>query len=128
ASIKFLIPFALLVALGSLVPQPIYPIKAPPPAPPIASTIADVVQFAQPFSTSAKSILPEIGAAIWLCGFLSVVAIWSRRWVRMRAALRVAVPVSSHGSLPVRTTPLLFEPGVFGIFRPILLFPEGIAD
>ncbi len=38
------------------------------------------------------------------------------RWHRIRAAVRAESP-----------TPLI-EPGVFGIFRPVLLLPVGIAD
>jgi uncharacterized protein (TIGR03435 family) len=126
ASIKFLLPFSLLVALGSLAPEPKYPLHAPAPAPP--ATLIDVVQFAQPFAAPAKSIVPEVAAGIWFCGFITVVAIWFRRSMRMRAALRVAVPVSAISGVRVRSTPLLFEPGVFGIFQPVLLLPEGISD
>ncbi len=66
---------------------------------------------------------------MWACGFSAVVFAWLRQWLRVRAIVAVdeAVPTSL---LPfrVRSTTASMEPGVFGIFRPVLLLPEGIVD
>ena len=41
--------------------------------------------------------------------------------------MRVSVPDLSIG-LPVKSSPAFGEPGVFGIFRPVLLLPDKIVD
>jgi uncharacterized protein (TIGR03435 family) len=46
----------------------------------------------------------------------------------MRTALGAATPIVVEAPIPVLTTPARLEPGVFGIFRPVLLLPEGLAD
>jgi hypothetical protein len=64
----------------------------------------------------------------WLCGFLIVAFAWARQWQRVRTAVRTASPL--HLNLPIRavSSPARLEPGVFGIFRPILLLPDGITE
>ena len=44
------------------------------------------------------------------------------RAVRRAAPLPLALPV------PVKSSNTMIAPGVFGIFRPVLVMPEGIAD
>ena len=68
---------------------------------------------------------------------------WLVRWLRMRASVRRARPLASGreidsmrclaSRLGVRPLPMLasdtsLEPGVFGILRPVLLWPRGISD
>lgn len=53
--------------------------------------------------------VPEILFALWLCGFAANIAAWWRRWRRMRAEPAMVL-------------------GVFGVFRPVLRLPDGIAD
>src|SRR6202030_268940 len=82
-------------------------------------------------------------AALWLCGFLAVVITWVIRWRRMSAALRNGVPlrdgrevealrrIESAGGLRKRIQMFLssasLEPGIFGIARPVLVWPQGIS-
>src|ERR1700724_4547626 len=55
ASLKFLIPFALLVSLGSVVPRPAQrPVSVA--APVFPNTL---VQIAQPFSPAPKATVPD---------------------------------------------------------------------
>lgn len=128
ASVKFLIPFALFVNLGSH-------IDWKPPAVlahtrlPIASAVTP--EFIQPFSPESPSTAPALPAilwGIWICGVGVHLLAWSRRWRGMRAALRAATPIAVEAPIPVLTTPARMEPGVFGIFRPVLLLPAGLAD
>jgi uncharacterized protein (TIGR03435 family) len=62
----------------------------------------------------------------WLCGFLGISYSWWIRWRRIRAAVRAGSPV--HLAVPIRavSSPTLIEPGVFGVFRPVILLPEDI--
>jgi uncharacterized protein (TIGR03435 family) len=147
ASVKFLLPFSLLIAAGeSLRRAAAVPIQKP-------ALAAVMEQITEPFPRSAKSIpftyiddvpttaahhanllseiLPLVLLAIWLCGFLAITFSWARRWLQIRSAVRAAAPVSSPITLlaevPVLSTPRLLEPGVFGIFRPVLLLPESIT-
>lgn len=132
ASCKFLIPFSLLVTLGNQFEWRTVPFAAPLPL----SVVVD--QISQPFASVSPAVLtttpqpaswaPAILFSAWLCGFLIVAFAWLRQWRRVRTAVRSASPL--HLNLPIRalSSPARLEPGVFGIFRPILLLPEGIAE
>jgi bla regulator protein BlaR1 len=76
----------------------------------------------------ATDHLPEILFGLWVCGFAAILACWFRRWMRVRADVRAASRVPIDVEVPVVSSPALREPGVFGIFRPVLLLPEGIAE
>jgi uncharacterized protein (TIGR03435 family) len=124
ASVKFLIPFSLLVGLGSRVDwQPPQPVAQP-------ELTVVVQQISQPFphvATQQHSLLPYALPVLWACGFLVVAFSWGRRWLRIRAAVVSASPLARIDNVPVLSTPALLEPGVFGILRPVLLMPEGIT-
>ena len=135
ASVKFLIPFSLLVALGSRLGRP----AAIPAARPELSAVMQ--QISQPFPQAqsaaaaapgflaqAGSLLPALLLTIWACGFLAVSFSWWRRWRRIRAAVRAGSPLAVAADVPVLSSPALLEPGVFGILRPVLLLPEGITE
>jgi uncharacterized protein (TIGR03435 family) len=146
ASAKFLVPFSILVAAGKRMDAGM----GAPAAQPAFSTIVDTV--AQPFLVSSltpaptprisqtASFLAAIGArniaswvpllliAFWACGTLLVLARWARSWWLLRSAARAASPVASISGVPVLVTHTRVEPGVFGILRPALLLPQGIAD
>ena len=134
ASIKFLIPLSMLVAMGSLIRWQ----TAPKIAPSSLSVVMDEVS--QPFTAPPVSSpllvtvppeashLPVVLLDIWACGFLGITCSWWIRWrrilatVRSGSAMRLAIPI------PARSTPALLEPGIFGVFRPVLLLPEGIFE
>lgn len=87
---------------------------------------------------------PLILLLLWLCGFLAVLFYWWSRARRMAAATRNAQPAEAgreldalhrlqSGAPTTRPVRLLLskstlEPGVLGIFRPILLLPIGISE
>ena len=133
ASLKFLVPFSLLMALGSH----IYWRTAPASTPPRLSIALD--QAAQPFAVqassvalttpaSAKSPLLPTAWTLWACGFAGIAGSWLIRWRRIAAAVRAGSPVDL--GIPIRaiSSPAFIEPGIFGPFRPILLLPEGITE
>jgi beta-lactamase regulating signal transducer with metallopeptidase domain/protein involved in polysaccharide export with SLBB domain len=133
ASVKFLVPFALLVSLGSHVEWRKTP--APAPIPIVTAPLPSVIeQISQPFpplpaNTPRTPInLPAVLLCLWSCGFSIVVFGWARQWLRLRTALRSASPVPLNLPIRAMSSPSRLEPGVFGVFRPVLLLPEGIAD
>lgn len=129
ASLKFVIPFSLLIALGSQVHW-----HAAMPMP-IAKSVQQInhpfttLQIQWPVETHVTSNpLTTVVLAIWLCGFLTILISWLYRWRQIRAAVRSAVRVPIQAPIPVLSTSSLLEPGVFGAFRPVLLLPQGILN
>ena len=167
ASLKFLIPFSLLVTIGSQFEWAAPPL---PSAVPLSSVMDQISQ--QPLAevpriwndrrsrlshlaTSAASKLGGTGFqpvwtfatccrpftppaptqssrtpvffGVWLCGFSVVAFAWARQWRRVRAVLRAASPLELNLPIKAMSSPARLEPGVFGVFRPVLLLPEGIT-
>lgn len=132
ASLKFLIPLSLLISAAARL--------APPVAPPIARTsFAPVIQQlsepfppafrlgAAPYREQSPSPLPAMLISLWLCGVAVNLFRWARQWYRVRATLRTASPLPFDAPIPVLSARADIEPGVFGIWRPVLLLPEGIT-
>ena len=136
ASMKFLLPFSLLTTLGGhLLVHPL------PPAIEAAPALFAIEQTALPFTLAtqapvatatppdfAATLLAAILLGLWAVGFVAVLAIWAVRWRRIARVLREAKPSPLSAPIPVRTSPSTLEPGVVGIWRPVLLLPEGLAD
>jgi bla regulator protein BlaR1 len=137
ASFKFLIPFSLLMNLGSHLRWE--HVAAKISARHLPFTVIQVVQpfpDSAPFMTAARSntswLLITI-AAVWVCGFAVIVLMRLRSWQRIRAAVRSAVPLrvptlQVPAKIEIRSAPGLLEPGVVGVLRPILLLPAGVTE
>jgi bla regulator protein BlaR1 len=133
ASLKFLVPFFLLVSLGSRIERvPVSKNVSTPPAVSLA-----LVQITEPFpATSPNAPVPRdsrnlvgIGLfSLWACGFSVICLIRWRGWYRIRTAVRTSAPIDIRAPIPVRSSPGLLEPGVVGLFRPILLLPADITQ
>lgn len=130
ASCEFLIPFSLLVGLGGQIHWRTAPAT-------VASGMTVVMdQVSQPFTSTAAtttvpttpSRLPAILLGIWACGFIGITCAWWIRWRRIRAAGRAGSPLPLDIPIRAVSSSTLLEPGVFGVFRPVLLLPDGIAD
>jgi bla regulator protein BlaR1 len=132
ASIKFLIPFSLLLNLGSHI-EWAPAVKVSKPAVALA-----MQQIARPFPADF-SLTPHAGAitdgwitpfilALWAFGFAAIALVRVRDWRRIRAAVHASTPARIASTIEVRVTPGLLEPGVAGLIRPILLLPEGITE
>ena len=126
ASLKFLVPFALLATLGSrLDVSPVAPIVPLITVEQINTSFAPV-----PASLPAPHGTPWWPAAlavVWLVGALSLLARWLWRWRIIYSAVRRATPLPVRAPVPVLSSRTAIEPGVFGLFRPVLLLPEGIT-
>jgi uncharacterized protein (TIGR03435 family) len=159
ASIKFLIPFSLLITLGMHLARPTAELRSAPSAP----LFFAVEEVGQPFTKGPHAqerrmtpeekvdwryrfmpAVPPIQAAVWLGGFLLVLAGWRRRWRQVADSLRAAEPLRKgrvvealrrveqragvRKPLEVWLSPTSLEPGIFGIVRPVLVWPAGISE
>ena len=127
ASMKFLVPFSLLVGIGHRA-APAHPRAILSPA--IAVAIDDVAN-AMSFGlspTPAPSHTSDAIVWIWVCGFGALTLRSVLEWRRARATVRAALPFDLALPIEARVCSAPIEPGVFGILRPVLLLPEGIAD
>jgi bla regulator protein BlaR1 len=147
ASLKFLVPFSLLTALGSRMAW----WRGSEAA---QGALAFVIeQVSQPFARQASSqassqtvlaSLPAILAAAWVCGFAAVLMIWFARWRRVSAAMKKAVPLREgrevealrrlektggiRRKIEIFLSHASLEPGILGIVKPVLVWPQGISD
>src|SRR5262245_58616485 len=133
ASLKFLVPFSLLVGAGSQFAWRTSLEIAPAPL------SRAMEQISQPFELPAdaaaaaprapsSNVVPVLLFSAWFCGFAISAAVWFRWWRRFRAAITLASPLHLGLPIPVMTSLGRLEPGVFGIRKPILLLPEGIGE
>jgi bla regulator protein BlaR1 len=134
ASFKFLIPFSVLIAIGGQIGWRT--------GSAIASANVPVVmeQFSQPFTITtvsspilttampAPNWLPAILWIVWACGFIGISISWWIRWRRIRAAVSAGSTLHLGLSIRAISSPSFLEPGIFGVFRPVLLVPEGIFE
>ena len=154
ASAKFLVPFAMLADLGNrlqwlstlpIAATAISSISSPAmsslASPAMSSTVRGITQ---PFTgippelpaglpVSAAFGWPALGlvlAGVWICGVMAIAAVRARAWWRIRAAVRASVPWNGTPTAPAkvrfRVTAALLEPGVVGVWRPVILLPAGI--
>jgi uncharacterized protein (TIGR03435 family) len=150
ASVKFLVPFSALAAIGANLGRWLLP------ATPVSRFPLVMEQIVQPFapvqyqslpvaaSAPTASLLPALLLALWFCGFLAVlIYVWTR-WRRVAAAVRsstrmtegrekealwkVGQAIRLPTALRLVSSTAKLEPGVLGIFRPILWLPAGIGD
>ena len=133
ASVKFLIPFSLLVSAGAQLGWRTAPASraasvlfrdggdrpalcggGPTPLPAVAAP--------------ALNPLPAILFGVWLCGIAVGAVFWLRWWRRIRAIRRAATPLPLNLPIP---SDVLARPSGAGRCRhlkPVLLLPEGITD
>jgi len=135
-SVKFLVPFSMLVGLGER-----FQWRAAPAAvqPAVSFVMQDilapaVVVIAAPTSfPQSAPVLPWLLLTVWALGSAVVLMSWWRQWLPLRSALRHATPVrlnAQYGAddLAVLSSPSMPEPGVIGIRRPRLLLPAGVVE
>jgi uncharacterized protein (TIGR03435 family) len=138
ASIKFLMPFAALAAIGSLIDwqQPPAPIRSALVSPAIRDFNAPFTEMPlDPASIVAapaplERLVEPLLVGIWLCGFAAITLRRLKQWCQIRAAVRASTPWKITASVPkgveIRTARTVREPGVVGLRRPVILLPEGI--
>jgi uncharacterized protein (TIGR03435 family) len=104
----------------------------------LSQTIASDVPATPPAVLSTPS-WPAVLAGIWLVGCVVVLAVWTIRWFRIAAIVRASKPLTDVDVIarlrraeavigvtrPLRAvvSEAAIEPGVFGIVRPVLVWP-----
>ncbi len=146
ASVKFLVPFSLLIGMGSRLSWPHSPAGANAGFYFVMDEISQ--PFAQPapatFFLNPMNLLPAILAAAWLCGFVVVLFVWLMRYRKISAAIKHAAPLREgrevealrrlahpggiRKKIEIFMSPASLEPGILGIVRPMLIWPAGISD
>jgi bla regulator protein blaR1 len=153
ASIKFLVSFALLTALGSHW-------ALPNSRPQMHGTFYTVIEeINQPFASSPlptpdpgmpvhnlvdRSWISIAFAGFWFCGCIFMLIRWAGQWLSARrlvngsvtlaegrevVALRQAeAGVRIRKPIPVATISKTVEPGIFGVMRPVLIWPAGLSE
>ena len=131
ASCKFLVPLSALIALGGHIQWRSVPEAA-------QSNIAIAIdEVSQPFTAPvlpsrqdrpSPSHLYDVLCTVWALGFLGISGAWWIRWRRIRDAVYAGLPLPLKTPVPAICSPVLVEPAIFGVVRPVLLLPEGIFD
>lgn len=151
ASLKFLVPFALFVTIGSqLGSHKVHAVTV------LSSTMQQINEPFVPAKPShgaalamasdniLGSVLPKILLAVWFGGFALALLLWWRRWQRIAIAMRGALPVNAGREVEAvrrlerslgskRPTTVIvseckLEPGIVGIVRPVMLLPASVAE
>jgi beta-lactamase regulating signal transducer with metallopeptidase domain len=125
ASLKFLIPFSALVSLGRwLLPPLLVP----------AQVLATFEPAALPFSAGPISIQAaptlmtgELLLALWTGGMVFALARASWHLYELHLLVRDAIDLDIAAPVPVKSAASFLEPGLIGIFKPVILLPQGLA-
>jgi uncharacterized protein (TIGR03435 family) len=153
ASLKFLVPFAALTAVGRQFGWESVPIVGP-------EVMLVIDTMSQPFSQPASSVTvavappltaPAVAPAgsfilllIWLGGFTAILLHWFVQWRGVATFVRQRSPVSEGREVEILrrlekiggirrpvalvTSETSLEPGVFGILKPVLLWPQSMGE
>ena len=135
ASIKFAVPFSILVAIGDSVD---WPGTQPTVEQGLGVAIAEFMAGPAlvPYTELTPSLFVWSIGFVWLTGFMTILLAWFRTWRRARRAVQLAtIPTdqprdslkATRGFAEVRMSTDATTPGVFGLFRHILLLPADIG-
>jgi uncharacterized protein (TIGR03435 family) len=137
ASLKFLVPFSFLIALGSQVHWSTVAVSPPPNFSIVVDEVSrpftvSMVAVPLPTTEPAVNLLPLVTVLIvgllWAIGFVGISCSSLIAWRRLAAAVRTGSPIQIGSPIPAISSRSFVEPGVFGIFRPVLLMPAGICE
>jgi beta-lactamase regulating signal transducer with metallopeptidase domain len=137
ASIKFLVPMALIIALGRLVsPAAVDDLTAHPLIAGIREPLTAVSRVALwPASAALDPAQREWGgravAGAWAFGFALIAAMRIGQWRRLSRLIDAGAPLELTGiavpePIEVRTTAGIMEPGLVGWQPPVLLMPTDL--
>jgi uncharacterized protein (TIGR03435 family) len=155
ASLKFLVPFSLLTSLGERFGwRPVVLASFTPHEVFVGATASGfserAIRIGAHTSAGATTIrsmwdvMPGVLVAIWAIGGAALLAAWIVRWRRVAAIVRRSTPISAgpvveavrkhecqvDGVRPLAIVSSLsaFEPGIFGIWTPTLVWPSLLGE
>jgi len=154
ASAKFLVPIAALVAIGGYSSWRSVDVVPYREGPVLIDTVGQpftgesiALRTPRPRAaadTTVMNWLPTALFALWAAGAVFFLLRSLLHWYRIHTIARDAVPmtegreveilraveraVGSAAPLPLRCTDSFLEPGIFGIVRPVLLWPRAIGE
>ena len=131
ASLKFLLPFSVLISLGEHLGW----LTGATVAPQWTLILRNITQPASipnflPTPRTLPSVLTYVEcllAAAWLVGFIAVVRRWAAQWRQIKSYLHGAQRIDVGSSIETRSSASILEPGVVGIINPVLLLPLDLA-
>ena len=129
ASLKFLIPFWWIVSAAAR-------LELPPNAPSLrVLPVTAISTYFAPVSMPVNPVPVETPfdwavwlGLLWLGGAFFLVVRRCRQWQTLRRVVRRATPVSCACEIPMLSSNAGIEPGIFGLFHPVLVLPDGFAD
>jgi uncharacterized protein (TIGR03435 family) len=134
ASLKFLVPFTLLMAVGSRLELPTVAKQVTSP-----TVSTRIIQITEPF-TYELSPVPStqrfdwriVALLVWALGAAAIVLARMRAWRRISLVMRDSAPLpipnlEIPSGVNVRSVTGLLEPAVLGSLRPVLLLPSDIT-
>jgi len=131
ASMKFLVPFAILSMLSGW----LAPAALPGVAPRIIGMAAEPFAQLAPGGPVVKDIdlAPIFDPTPWLCGLwgagaAGLLAFWLLKWRKVATIVRSSRPLPWVGPLPVRLSTSVCEPWLVGIRRPMVLLPATMVQ
>lgn len=129
ASLKFLVPFAVLQRLGDYVGQSLpMPLALDPVLIETGSAIFVPSIGGVDFSEAALPTLGIAAAILWALGAIVLSLRWFAQWRAVRSSLSLAPHLQMDLPIPVRVTSANLAPGVFGVFRPVLVLPRTVLN
>jgi bla regulator protein blaR1 len=127
ASLKFLVPFSALHAIGAMAGLP-SPVESQPPflnaAMEAVSPVMSPVITLQAAPENAAT-LGYLAAAAWFAGAAFLALRWLRGWHAANALTRATRP-APDSSPDVRVTDAEVEPSVARVFHPVVLLPAAL--
>ncbi len=154
ASLKFFVPFSFLMALGdsllarrvqqsgrSEIVNVIQQVATPFVSSGMGNTGPTDLQPAVAAGMAWSHIIPAL-LIVWLAGFLVVVLLWLRSWVQAAQIVREneflvqgreidtlrKMNSRKWPQLRISSSKTLQQPGVYGMFRPILIWPQAVSE
>lgn len=143
ASIKFLLPFSLLITAGETistqkkeVPRmaPLFSVMIEGPTNStmatrrIAAPAADASSLKQTPPAKRQKFMEQGLLTLWALGTLAIAGVWLRSWLSLRAMVHRGTPIGDVAQLRAVMVTGDAEPGVFGILHPVLMLPQGVTS
>lgn len=136
ASVKFLVPFSLLMMLGrALRPATI---DSPNISLPQMSDV--IIRSVQPYAASVQigsiaamakptffptaEVVEAFFLVVWAIGTIVLITTFARSWLKLYRISLNGRPWREVSGIPILVCKDAIDPGVFGVFNPVILFPE----